>query len=136
MQMLWIQILGTAAAMGGFAVLCYWAERRGQLREKGWKWQLMVGMLFGAMAIGAMAFSAEAADTVDNVQDIAPLLAGLLFGAPAGVLAGVVGAVGRVLLLPEIGGHVCYAAAVSLVVSGLFAAFLRRSLFDDKKASV
>lgn len=135
MQSLMIHILITALVMVAVAVGCYVVEKNRKLRGAAWQWQVFLGILFGTLAIAAMAYGGVLRNNVDNIQDVAPLLAGLLFGAPAGILAGVLGAIGRPLLLPELGNHVCYAASLSLVVSGLFAAFLRRGLFDDKKPS-
>ena len=135
MQSLWIHIVSMALVIATISLACYGVEKRRQIRRSDWCWQVFLGLLFGVVAIGAMAFSGTVRSNVDNVQDMAPLLAGLLFGAPAGILAGILGGLGRIFLLPGLGGHVCYAAVISLVVAGLFAAFLRNGLFDDKKPS-
>lgn len=116
MQSLMIHILITALVMVAVAVGCYVVEKNRKLRGAAWQWQVFLGILFGTLAIAAMAYGGVLRNNVDNIQDVAPLLAGLLFGAPAGILAGVLGAIGRPLLLPELGNHVCYAASLSLVV--------------------
>ena len=68
-------------------------------------------------------------------QSLVMLLAGLLFGAPAGILAGILGAAGRILISATSNTPISYAAVLSLLAAGFFAAFLRRCLFDDKKPS-
>ena len=60
-----------------------------------WKKQILYGFVFGALAVSASKLTIAADGNVMSIGDIAPLCAGLIFGSPAGVLAGVIGGVGR-----------------------------------------
>ena len=59
------------------------------------KKQVLIGVLFGGASIFASSFGVEWLGSVVNVRDAAPLSAGLIFGAPAGIIAGVIGGVYR-----------------------------------------
>ena len=47
--------------------------------------QIIIGILFGCVSAFASSFGMEWLGTVVNVRDAAPLSAGLIFGAPAGI---------------------------------------------------
>ena len=55
--------------------------------------QIMVGILFGGLAVLGTEFGVDIGGAVMNARDAAPICAGLLFGAPAGIIAGVIGGV-------------------------------------------
>ena len=57
--------------------------------------QDVCGLVFGLVAVCNTEFGAPIDGAVVNVRDAAPLCAGLLFGAPAGILAGFIGGGGR-----------------------------------------
>ena len=60
--------------------------------------QLIIGILFGLMAVFATTTIGgfDIGDgTIMNVRDAAPLCAGLIFGAPAGIIAGIIGGIYR-----------------------------------------
>ena len=50
--------------------------------------QIIVGVLFGCVSSFASSYGVEWLGAVVNVRDAAPLSAGLIFGAPAGIIAG------------------------------------------------
>ena len=50
--------------------------------------QIVIGVLFGCVSAFASSFGVEWLGTVVNVRDAAPLSAGLIFGAPAGIISG------------------------------------------------
>ena len=53
--------------------------------------QIVIGILFGCVSAFASSFGVEWLGTVVNVRDAAPLSAGLIFGAPAGIISGFIG---------------------------------------------
>ena len=57
--------------------------------------QIIVGVLFGAVSAFASSYGVEWLGAVVNVRDAAPLSAGLIFGAPAGIISGVIGGLYR-----------------------------------------
>lgn len=60
-----------------------------------WVRQASIGILFGGLAVLGTECGIQIGGAVLNARDAAPLCAGLLFGAPAGILAGVIGGVER-----------------------------------------
>ena len=57
--------------------------------------QMIIGLLFGGVSAFASSFGVEWLGTTVNVRDAAPLSAGLIFGAPAGMISGLVGGLYR-----------------------------------------
>ena len=59
------------------------------------KKQIIIGILFGGVSAFASSFGVEWLGAVVNVRDAAPLSAGLVFGAPAGIISGCIGGIYR-----------------------------------------
>lgn len=100
--------------------------------------QSIIGVLFGLMAIFATtAFGGfDVGDgTIMNVRDSAPLCAGLIFGAPAGIIAGLIGGIYRFVAVyfGLAGTYTQIACSVSTILAGFIGAVLRKFMFDDKK---
>ena len=57
--------------------------------------QAIIGVLFGLIAVLATEVGIPVNGAVLNVRNAAPLTAGLLFGGPAGIIAGLIGGVYR-----------------------------------------
>ena len=57
--------------------------------------QIMIGVLFGGVSAFASSYGVEWLGAVVNVRDAAPLSAGLIFGAPAGIISGLIGGLYR-----------------------------------------
>ena len=55
--------------------------------------QVIIGVAFGLVAILSTEMGVDVNGATINARDAAPLCAGLLFGAPAGIIAGVIGGV-------------------------------------------
>ena len=99
--------------------------------------QTVIGILFGAAAIFGTEFGVNIGSAQVNARDAAPLCAGLLFGGPAGVIAGCIGAVERWFAVYwGIGTFTRIACTVSTLLAGFYAALLRRFMFDDRKPTV
>lgn len=96
--------------------------------------QLIIGILFGGMAVIGTEFGVKIDGAVINARDASPICAGLFFGAPAGIIAGVIGGVERwFAVLWGAGEYTRLACSVSTVLAGFFAATLRKHMFDNKK---
>ena len=59
------------------------------------KKQVIIGILFGCVSAFASGYGVNWLGTVVNVRDAAPLTAGLVFGAPAGIISGFIGGLYR-----------------------------------------
>ena len=57
--------------------------------------QIVIGILFGCVSAFASSHGMQWLGTVVNVRDAAPLSAGLIFGAPAGIISGLIGGLYR-----------------------------------------
>ena len=57
--------------------------------------QILIGILFGCVSAFASGYGVQWLGTTVNVRDAAPLSAGLIFGAPAGILSGLIGGLYR-----------------------------------------
>lgn len=99
--------------------------------------QLIIGIAFGGFAILSTEYGVQLEDgVIMNVRDSAPLCAGLIFGSPAGFIAGLIGALHRWLCVYWGGGIVTrVACSLSTFLAGVFSGMMRRRLFDDSKPS-
>ena len=93
--------------------------------------QLMIGVLFGGLAIFSGQHGIDFEDMIINVSDAAPLCAGLVFGAPAGIISGVIGGLYRFFW--GAGDYTRLAGSIAIILVGCIAALLRNLMFDDKK---
>ena len=57
--------------------------------------QVIIGVLFGGVSAFASSYGVEWLGAIVNVRDAAPLSAGLIFGAPAGIISGLIGGLYR-----------------------------------------
>ncbi len=96
--------------------------------------QIVIGILFGGASMFASSFGVEWLGAVVNVRDAAPLSAGLIFGAPAGIIAGVCGGLYRWFSIYwGAGTYTRLACSIATILAGFMAAALRKWMFDDKK---
>ena len=96
--------------------------------------QIIIGVLFGCVSAFASSFGVEWLGTVVNVRDAAPLSAGLIFGAPAGIISGCIGGFYRWLSVYWGGGtYTRLACSLATILAGVMAAGLRKLMFDNKK---
>lgn len=91
-----------------------------------------IGAAFGIVAIIATETGSNVGGAILNVRDAAPLCAGLLFSAPAGIIAGLIGGIER-YMAPLWGGGVYTRLACTLgtIFAGLIGAALRKTMFTD-----
>ena len=116
------------------AVGFYLAEKKSRFGKISNLWkQITVGCVFGVVAILATEFGIPMAGAVVNVRNAAPLTAGLIFGWPAGLLAGFIGGVER--WFSNAGDYTRLACTIGTMVAGIFGAAVRKFMMDNKKAS-
>ena len=117
------------------SALIYLAERTNAARKIPYiARQVLIGIMFGALAIMGTEFGVKIDGAVINARDASPICAGLLFGAPAGIIAGVIGGVERWLaVFWGAGEYTRLACSISTILAGVFAAVLRKYMFDNKK---
>ena len=97
--------------------------------------QIIAGILFGGVSAFASSFGVEWLGAVVNVRDAAPLSAGLIFGAPAGIISGFIGGIYRwisVIWNPS-AEYTQLACSLATILAGFMAAGLRKLMFDNKK---
>jgi len=96
--------------------------------------QIIIGVLFGGVSAFASSFGMEWLGTVVNVRDAAPLSAGLIFGAPAGIISGFIGGLYRWFSVYwGAGTYTQLACSLATILAGFMAAGLRKLMFDNKK---
>ena len=96
--------------------------------------QIVIGILFGGVSAFASSYGVEWLGAVVNVRDAAPLSAGLIFGAPAGIVSGCIGGLYRWFSVYWGGGtYTRLACSIATVLAGFMAAGLRKRMFDNKK---
>ena len=101
-----------------------------------WKKQIIIGLLFGGLAILATEFGINIDGAVINVRNAAPLTAALIFGGPAGIISGIIGGVYRFFATYwGAGSFSQLACTIGCILAGLFGAWCRKWMFDNKKPS-
>ena len=96
--------------------------------------QIIIGLLFGGVSAFASSYGVDLLGTTVNVRDAAPLSAGLIFGAPAGIISGLAGGIYRWFSVYwGAGVYTQLACSIATVLAGFMAAGLRKLMFDNKK---
>ena len=114
-----------------------------------WVQQVLIALFFFGLTICSIHFGVKYQPTPEFAEDIigsgaivktfgsaiaSPMIAGLIFGWPAGIFTGFLGGLYRCFINPfGIGDFVRAPEAIAIFLSGLIAALLRKGLFDDKK---
>ena len=105
-------------------------------RMKYWSKQLLIGLVFGGLAIVGTEWGIPINGAQANCRDAAVLVSGLLFGAPAGIIAGIIGGMERWIAVAwGIGTFTRVACTISTILAGFYAAALRKFMFENKKPS-
>ena len=96
--------------------------------------QIIIGILFGGVSAFASSYGVQWLGAVVNVRDAAPLSAGLIFGAPAGIISGLIGGLYRWFSVYwGAGTYTQLACSIATILAGFMAAGLRKLMFDNKK---
>lgn len=98
--------------------------------------QFIIGVAFGLCSVCATEFGISYNEGILNVRDAAPLCAGLLFGAPAGLIAGLIGGIERWFsVMWNYSYFTRIACTISAISCGVNAGVLRIIVFEDKRPS-
>ncbi len=98
--------------------------------------QIIIGVLFGLVACLASQFGVSTQGVIMNVRGASPLTAGLLFGGPAGLISGFIGALYRwISVYWGVGAYTRVACSLGTLLAGIFGAICRKFMFDNKKTS-
>ena len=133
----YIKLAAAALIPALVSVTVYLAKKHTRFKNLSAAWQqIIIGLIFGAVAILGTEWGIPINGAQMNCRDAAPLCAGLLFGAPAGLIAGTIGAVERwVAVAWGVGSFTRVACSVSTLLAGVYAALLRVMLFENKRPS-
>lgn len=121
-----------------FSAIFYRADKKTNLSKISyWKKQLIIGVTFGLLAVISTHLGVEIDGAAINVRDASPLSAGLIFGGPAGIIAGVIGGIERFFAsFCGIGQNTQLACSSATLCAGFFAALMRKFIFDSKIPSL
>lgn len=119
------------------AVVFHLLQEKTPFKKVKWIYrQIIIGVIFGGAAIFGTELGVNIGSSVANVRDAAPLVAGLIFGGPAGMIAATIGAVERILytmVFHDMDGYYSMVACViATFLSGLYAWILRKWFFENK----
>lgn len=136
---IYLQLAATTALPVLVSVILYIIDKRSEkirkLSER--KKQLFYGVIFGLAAICGTEFGVPVDGAIMNTRDAAPLCAGLIFGVPAGIFAGLIGGIERWFAVYwGAGMYTRVACTWATILAGLFGAGIRKFIFDDKKPTV
>ena len=95
--------------------------------------QIIIGTTFGIIAILATESGVPVDGAVLNVRSASPLSAGLIFGWPAGLIAGFIGGIER--YFTPTGDFTRIACTFGTIIAGIVAAVVRRFMVDNKRPS-
>lgn len=97
------------------------------------KKQIIVGIVFGIVAIIATEGGVPYNGAIINVRDAAPLCAALIFGPEAGIISGIIGGIERWFSVLWGGGYYTrVACTISTILTGIIGAFLKKNLHNDR----
>ena len=95
--------------------------------------QIIIGTCFGIVAILATEYGVPLDGAVLNVRSASPLSAGLIFGWPAGLIAGFIGGIER--YFSPTGDFTRIACTFGTIIAGIVGALVRRFMLDNKRPS-
>ena len=120
-----------------FAIALYLIDKKtkfGELSDR--IKQIVYGVVFGVLAIIGTEWGIPLNGAQVNCRDGAVLTAGLMFGAPAGLIAGFIGGIERwISVWWGVGEFTRVACSVSTIIAGIYSALLRKFMFENKKPS-
>ena len=95
--------------------------------------QIIAGILFGLVSICGTEFGVPFNGAIINIRDTGPLCAGLIFGGPAGIIAGLIGGVERWLAVYwGAGSYTRLACTISTILIGLICFLLKKYIYEDR----
>ena len=137
--MIVLQLLACCLLPVGLSVIFYFLYKKTKFNLWPYKYkQLIIGIVFGGVAIFGTEVGVDVGGGVmANIRDSGPLVAGLIFGGPSGIIAGVIGGLHRVMYtyVEGKGAYTVLACSLSTFLAGVYAALLRKYMFDNKRPS-
>lgn len=94
--------------------------------------EIICGLAFGLAAVVSTLLSVPLFGTLISARDASVLIAGLVFGPKASLLAGLIGGIHRFFVQET---YISLGPSLTTILSGVIAAMLRRWMFDDKRPS-
>lgn len=95
--------------------------------------QIVFGIAFGLIAISGTEFGIDINGAIMNIRDAAPLCAGLFFGGPAGIIAGLIGGIERWFSVYwGVGELTRVACTLGTIFAGFFGAFIKKYILEDR----
>lgn len=94
--------------------------------------EIICGLAFGLAAVVSTLLSVRLFGTLISARDASVLIAGLVFGPNASLLAGLIGGIHRFFVQET---YISLGPSLTTILSGVIAAMLRRWMFDDKRPS-
>ena len=99
--------------------------------------QVIIGVIFGLGAIAGTEWGIPINGAVINCRDAASLAAGLIFGGPAGIIAGLIGGIERWFASYWGAGYYTrIACSLATCLSGFFAGFMRHFIYEKKTPDI
>ena len=92
---------------------------------------ILIGILYGILSCLGTEFGVPISNAVLNVRDVAPLCAGLVFGGPSGIIAGIIGGIER-YYSPFVSSYTRVACSSATILAGFLATIVRKYIFDDE----
>ena len=133
-----VMILKMSAVTAGNILLTFILWKLLKNKKVGWGIRILLGLIFGVLAVLATHFGVDYKDMMINVRDLAPLSAGLFLDPVAGIIAGLIGGIERFIAgrYFGVGSYTRLACSISTCLSGFVAALLRIVIFKGKKPSM
>ncbi len=99
--------------------------------------QIIYGIAFGGLAIVGTECGIPISGAQINCRDAAVLTAGLMFGGPAGMIAGVIGGVERfVSVYWGVSSFTQIACSVSTILAGAYAWLIRKFMLENNRPGI
>ncbi len=123
-------LLPAAAAL----IFTFIGRTAGWMRLPNWAHQLIYGVCFGLVAVVCSETGVPIVDGgVMSLRDSGPVVAGLAFGGPAGIIAGLIAGIERWCSVMWGGGYTTQlACSAAAVLAGFGAACMRHFVFEDR----
>ena len=123
-------LLPVIAAVAVYLIDKYYVKDKLNYKTK----QIIIGVIFGGLAVVGTEWGIPMAGAMVNARDAAVLTAGLFFGAPAGIIAGLIGGIERWFAVYwGVGTFTRVACSVSTIIAGLYAALFKKYMFENTK---
>jgi len=120
-----LPVAETAAFVAGIAILIFSIRffRKPAVGSK-----IILGILFGLLAIYGTIRGIKLENAIVNVRDTAPMIAGLIGGPITGIIAGLIGGIQRYF----VGGFTAIPCALATIIAGTVAGLLSFKIIKSK----